>query len=63
MRARTVDQNKAYVFDFDDTLVKTSAKVHIYKDGRRIYFCSTYNAIWHDYNSIGMEQHLIKELF
>lgn len=36
MRAKTVPQRKAYVWDFDDTLVKTSAKVHIYKDGRRI---------------------------
>jgi len=36
MRARTVDLNKAYVFDFDDTLVKTDAKVHIYKDGKKI---------------------------
>jgi len=36
MRAKTVDLDKAYVFDFDDTLVKTDAKVHIYKDGRRI---------------------------
>ena len=35
MRARRVPI-KAYVFDFDDTLVKTDAKVHIYKDGRRI---------------------------
>lgn len=35
MRARGVPQ-KAYIFDFDDTLVKTEAKVHIYKDGRRI---------------------------
>ena len=35
MRARRVPA-KAYVFDFDDTLVKTDAKVHIYKDGRRI---------------------------
>ena len=35
MRARRVPV-KAYVFDFDDTLVTTDAKVHIYKDGRRI---------------------------
>jgi FMN phosphatase YigB (HAD superfamily) len=35
MRAKRVPI-KAYVFDFDDTLVKTDAKVHIYKDGRRI---------------------------
>jgi len=36
MRAREVPQFKCYVMDFDDTLVKTSAKVHVYKDGRRI---------------------------
>lgn len=36
MRAKEVPQRKCYVFDFDDTLVKTSAKVHIYKDGRKI---------------------------
>jgi len=36
MRARTVDTNKAYVWDFDDTLVKTSAKVHIVKNERII---------------------------
>jgi len=35
MRARTVGQTKAQVFDFDDTLVKTDAKVHIIKDGKR----------------------------
>jgi phosphoglycolate phosphatase-like HAD superfamily hydrolase len=35
MRAKTVPI-KAYIFDFDDTLVKTDAKIHIYKDGRRI---------------------------
>lgn len=35
MRAKRVPI-KAYVFDFDDTLVKTDAKVHIYKDGRKI---------------------------
>ena len=36
MRARPVSQSKSYCFDFDDTLVKTTAKVHIHKDGRRI---------------------------
>jgi hypothetical protein len=36
MRAKTVDLDKAYVFDFDDTLVKTDAKVHIYKNGKKI---------------------------
>lgn len=35
MRAKTVPA-KAYIFDFDDTLVKTTAKVHVYKDDRRI---------------------------
>ena len=35
MRAIPVP-TKAVVFDFDDTLVKTDAKVYIYKDGRRI---------------------------
>ena len=35
MRAKRVP-TKAYIFDFDDTLVKTEAKIHIYKDGRRI---------------------------
>ena len=36
MRAKTVHSN-AWVFDFDDTLVRTDAKIHIYKSGRRIY--------------------------
>jgi len=38
MRAQTVNDSypKCYVFDWDDTLVKTSAKVHIYKDRRKI---------------------------
>jgi FMN phosphatase YigB (HAD superfamily) len=35
MRARTVP-TRAYCFDFDDTLVKTDAKVYVYKDGKRI---------------------------
>ena len=35
MRARTVIPT-AYVFDFDDTLVKTQAMIHIIKDGKRI---------------------------
>ena len=35
MRARTV-KPIAYVFDFDQTLVKTQAMVHILKDGKRI---------------------------
>jgi len=35
MRAKRVPY-KAYLFDFDDTLVKTDAKVHVYKDGKRI---------------------------
>lgn len=33
MRARQV-LRKAYIFDFDDTLVKTDAKVHVYKAGK-----------------------------
>lgn len=37
MRAKTVPKNKAYIFDFDETLVKTDAKVHILKDGKRSY--------------------------
>jgi len=36
MRAREVPTEKAYCFDFDETLVKTDAKVHIYKNGRQI---------------------------
>lgn len=35
MRAKTV-KNKAYVFDFDDTLVKTTAKVHVYRDDQKV---------------------------
>ena len=35
MRAKRVPV-KAYVFDFDDTLVKTDAKVHVMKGGKRI---------------------------
>jgi len=35
MRAKTV-YRKAYVFDFDDTLVKTSAKVDLYRNGAYI---------------------------
>jgi len=36
MRAKEVPQAKAYCFDFDDTLVKTDAKVHIYKNGKKV---------------------------
>lgn len=38
MRAKTLSDSytKCYVFDWDDTLVKTDAKVHIIKGGRRI---------------------------
>jgi len=36
MRAKTVPAKKAYIFDFDDTLVKTEAKVHIVKNRKRI---------------------------
>jgi len=35
MRAKRVPY-KAYIFDFDDTLVKTDAKVHVLRDGKRI---------------------------
>ena len=35
MRAKRVPV-KAYVFDFDDTLVKTDAKVHVMKNGRKV---------------------------
>lgn len=35
MRARTVLRT-CYVFDFDDTIVQTDAKVHIIKNGKRI---------------------------
>jgi phosphoglycolate phosphatase-like HAD superfamily hydrolase len=35
MRAKRVPY-KAYIFDFDETLVKTDAKVHIIKAGKRI---------------------------
>lgn len=35
MRAKTVSQeNVAIVFDFDDTLIKTDAKLHIYDRGK-----------------------------
>jgi len=32
MRAQTI-YKKAYVFDFDETLVRTTAKIHIYRNG------------------------------
>jgi len=35
MRAKFVPA-KAYIFDFDDTLVKTDAKVHIVMNGKRV---------------------------
>jgi FMN phosphatase YigB (HAD superfamily) len=35
MRAKTVPA-KAYIFDFDETLVKTDSKVHVYRDGRKV---------------------------
>lgn len=35
MRARTVNRT-AYCFDFDDTIVKTDAKIHIIKNGKRV---------------------------
>ena len=35
MRAKTINkENIAYVFDFDDCLVKTDAKLHIYNRGK-----------------------------
>jgi len=37
MRAKLVNElKKAYVFDFDDTLIKTSAKVYIYNNNKLI---------------------------
>ena len=35
MRAKTV-LRKAYIWDFDDTLVKTDAKVYVYRNGKYI---------------------------
>lgn len=35
MRAKTV-RNEAVIFDFDDTLVKDSARSHLYRDGKYI---------------------------
>ncbi len=35
MRARRVPA-KAYIFDWDDTLVKTDAKVHVYKGDQKV---------------------------
>jgi len=35
MRAKTIKPH-AYIFDFDDTLVKTDAKTHVLKNGKRI---------------------------
>jgi len=32
MRAQTV-YKKAYIFDFDETLVRTDARIHVYKNG------------------------------
>ena len=40
MRAKRVPR-VAVIFDFDDTLVKTDAKAHIYKDGRKIKSLTT----------------------
>jgi hypothetical protein len=31
-----IGEDKGYVFDFDDTLAKTSAKIHVFKNGDRI---------------------------
>lgn len=37
MRAKTVSKiKKAYCFDFDDTLVKTTAKIYVYANGKKI---------------------------
>lgn len=36
MRAKTVDKPIAYCFDFDDTLVKTDAKIYVYKNNKKI---------------------------
>ena len=36
MRARIVPQTIAYIFDFDETLVKSKAKIHIYKNNKKI---------------------------
>lgn len=33
MRARTINERRAYIFDFDETLVKTDAKIDIYRNG------------------------------
>jgi len=35
MRARTI-RKKAYVMDFDDTLVKTDAKIYVYKNNKLV---------------------------
>ena len=34
MRAKTVKIRKCYVFDLDDVLIKSDAKVHVYKSGK-----------------------------
>jgi FMN phosphatase YigB (HAD superfamily) len=36
MRAKTVKIPRAYIFDFDDTLVKTDARIHIYINDKKI---------------------------
>ena len=36
MRARLINKRVAYVFDFDETLVKTDAKIHIYINNKKI---------------------------
>lgn len=43
MRAKTISK-QCYVFDFDDTIIQSDAKIHIIKNGKRI-------------NSLNAEQH------
>lgn len=44
MRAKTINNYKksAVIFDFDDTLVKTDAKIYIYKNGKQIKTLTPY---------------------
>jgi len=41
MRAKTVPY-KAVVFDFDETLVQTNAKIHVYKNNKKIKSLTSY---------------------
>lgn len=36
MRAKSIFSRKAIIFDFDDTLIKDTAKPHLYRDGKFI---------------------------